>query len=701
LRLTHVMHGIVLGICAGLIATAFDGLFVVRTSYYIPDDFPLTLFLFNLSLWTIFGCLSGLTYALLLKKTAELHNDFLWAAVFLLPFAIIYGFIGRLHFPYVDLNHQGIHTVTDGHASFLWVSIIILLLMYSLKKRCSKTYVTGYLFMPEIFVIAGLYYFCSNLELHNLSAVLKYSAGVATLFIAYVIFFFIMNRLKKAQILLAQRLMLCTVMLVLGTLFVYLQHKQAIGNESSEVLKNGTDAAQARRAPVILIVLDAMRADRLHVHRDTDSYKNLSRFAKDSLVFDNANSPTSWTLPAHASLFTGLFMAEHMCTGYLSPLTVFALDDSFTTLAEIFKNNGYLTAAITSNYALMNPIYNLDQGFDHYDCKPNVGLAYSTLAFKPILHVFAYLTNRYSKGVQPYRVAEDITHEAVHIIDNLSASPFFLFLNYMEPHAPYRPPRPYDGMFADNPFTNLTRMRQYRLRALNTHDKATWDSYLLGQYDGEIAYLDTQLGKLFEDLKRREIYDQSLIIVTSDHGELFGEHNLYGHNTILYEGAIRIPLMIKLPLSFKTGIINSRINLTDVFATILELCGLPIPHGIHSKPFGGTNSTVSEFYGVKEGVHRIIYSDRYKLLSYNYDYEQFTPPNNMQLRGYELYDIVNDPDEHQNIASQLPDVVQSLTAQLRTWETQHRPKLDTGPLQQETVIPDKLKQGLRALGYVE
>jgi arylsulfatase len=164
------------------------------------------------------------------------------------------------------------------------------------------------------------------------------------------------------------------------------------------------------------------------------------------------------------------------------------------------------------------------------------------------------MSNLYPKYTLYYRTADDINRESIKVVKNISPNPFFLFINYLDAHEPYRPPRPYHGYFAEKTFPQLHRLEQYLRRfVVKKWNKKNWTSYQLSQYDGEIAYLDDQLGKLFSRLKEMGIYDSSLIIITSDHGELFGTHGFVGHRVPLYEGEVKVPLIIKFPFSERVG----------------------------------------------------------------------------------------------------------------------------------------------------
>jgi len=320
----------------------------------------------------------------------------------------------------------------------------------------------------------------------------------------------------------------------------------------------------------------------------------------------------------------------------------------------------------------------------------SIGHIYHTYPFRPILHPFSYISNLYPKYFLYYRTADDITSESTHLLKNLSPEPFFLFLNYLDAHDPYHPPRPYHGYFTEKIFPQFYKLEQYVRRfIINKWNQKDWITYQLSQYDGEIAYLDTQLGKLFSRLREMEIYDSSLIIVTSDHGELFGTHGFYSHRTPMYEGVIKIPLIIKFPFNERVGREEKMVSLCDLYPTILSICGLPIPDDISDRAFGDhASSVVSEFYNFGIGEHRIIYDGNYKYMRYEHQREP------------EFYDLHKDPKEQNNVSDSFPTVTAMLEEKLNDWETMHKPKHISSE-GEKARMSQPIKEQLRALGYIQ
>jgi arylsulfatase A-like enzyme len=635
-----------------------------------------------------------------------------WVLFYLIPFVLIYGFLGRVPTPPVTLINRPHNPVFDHHLSFVWAALILLFALFYYKMKERGESFSPLLLSLELVTCMSIFQFCSNpvyiktfgfithLQTNPFLSIpleyrmmLSYTLGVLCIVGFYFIAFFTVRPFFKKIFFRHEysitTLLLFSVTALVCSVFIFNHSKVTVVKEIPLAAPRGMH--QERKVPYfILIVLDTLRADRLSIYNDTiKTSKHLKRLSEDSIVYEQCIAPSPWTLPSHASLFTGLYVSEHKCEFLISPIPI--LSKSSITLAEIFESSGYRTAAILSNFGWLNPKFNINQGFQVYNCSRSIGVQ-NLQPFRPLLFVFSYLTHRYSKILSTYRTSDDINREAMNLLDALFPEPFFLFLNYMDTHTPYQPPRPFDRSFLDKKFPQLYRLTQYVLRLLGKHDKNLWDAYLLSQYDGEVAYLDNQLGELFSQLKAMGIYDSSLIVVTSDHGELLGEHGLYEHHANMYEGVLKVPLIIKYPFSKRVGREKGLINLTDVFAAVLSICDLPMPDSIPGKLPGVTSSAVAELYSFALGEHRVLYDGSYKYM----EYRDVTKKVQMEA---ELYDLMKDPHERDNVLEHYPEVSSAMAMKLQEWEKVHAareitPQKDTAPLSRE------LQENLEALGYI-
>lgn len=704
-----IFKGFLLGFTASLIVTAFDCLFMLTTGMYIPFSYPFDIITLNTLMWTTIGGLSSVCLFIFTRRKGDLSEkeDLYWVVFFLTPFTLLYGILGRSYIPVYNWIVTYGTPVFDNHLSFVWTALLLSFLIMYFSKRKSNNFVASNYFIAELTTIILIFQFCSNLkkypycdQANNYLLITIYTAGLVLIGGLYLLSFYALHHFSgnsKPRSSYTKIGVLFTIIAVCLLSFYAGSQRNPWDAQVSSV-SDEEKVASIKVPQVILIVLDTVRADRLSLYSEHGRTNNLEMFAQDALVFENCVAPSGLTIPSHASLFTGLYPREHGSHGNLTTTStdifgfpvINPLPEEFLTLAEIFADSGYTTAAMVSNAIVLNPTLKLYQGFQIADTSMNIGHVYHTYPFRPVLHFFSYMTNLHPKYTLYYRTADDINRESIRVIKYISQDPFFLFINYLDAHEPYRPPRPYHGYFSEKTFPQIHRLAQYIRRfIIKKWNNMNWISYQLSQYDGEIAYLDAQLGKLFASLKEMGIYDSSLIIVTSDHGEIFGKNGFVGHRVPLYEGEIKVPLIIKFPFSKQVGREKKMISLCDLYPTILSMCELPIPGDISARTFGDNSSPfVSELYNFGIGEHRIIYWKKYKYMRYE------------NQRDPELYDLKRDPDEQHNLAKKLPRITRIMEAQLNNWEKLHQPKHASSE-NKEAIITQSMREQLKALGYIQ
>ena len=328
---------------------------------------------------------------------------------------------------------------------------------------------------------------------------------------------------------------------------------------------------------VLLIVLDTVRAKSLSLygyHRNTSP--NLDRFATRGAVFNRAYSTAPWTLPSHASMFTGRLPHE-LSAGHNTPL-----DATHPTLAEALTANGYLTTAVVANMWVGGAPWGLSRGFLHYEDQSTTPMtSFLNTSFGDVLMDAGNIRDHFATGDNFGRKsAEDVNRSFVDWLSRRGPErPFFAFLNYCDAHSPYVPPEPFALKFAK------TRPRGN----VDAKDYAAWSpaevQELNDAYDGAIAYLDHQLGRLFDALQSQGTLKNTIVIVTSDHGEQFGEHNLLEHSNSLYVPLLHVPLVIVYPDYVPAGArIDEPVSLRNLPATVFELTGLRDPVGFPGTP---------------------------------------------------------------------------------------------------------------------
>lgn len=425
------------------------------------------------------------------------------------------------------------------------------------------------------------------------------------------------------------------------------------------------------RPNLVIITFDTTRADHCSVNgygRDTTPV--MESLAREGIRFEIAYAPTSTTAPSHATLFTGLDPRRHGVIKNGVPLP-----EERETLAEIFSEAGYQTAAFVSSFVL-NKKFGLAQGFDIYDD-----------AFTPAQAKIKrdnWEGHTVTEGFD--RRAEYTSDRAVEWLQEARDTklPFFLFVHYFDPHAPYEPLAPFHEQF--DPL--LDRRLDKRIAA----------------YDGEIAYTDAHLARLLDALEKAKIFDDTLVIVTADHGEGLGEHGHMEHGVNIYEETVRIPLVAAWPSKLPQGTtLTGPVTLADVAPTVLALFDLGSesesdrqnlarawrgdetfasdrPVHLFRRRYEPTvvvdTPVAGELHGIRVGHWKLIIGEAED--------------------RFELYDLAQDPQELSNVADEFPEKAAELAALIAA-EREKFGRIDS-PLPE---IDAEDAERLRALGYVD
>ncbi len=377
-------------------------------------------------------------------------------------------------------------------------------------------------------------------------------------------------------------------------------------------------------APVILISIDTLRADRLPLYGYTKIQTPfLDRFAKDAWLFENAYSPCPMTLPAHTTMLTGMLPPEHGVRNNIG----FVFDgEAHMSLPRLLKQRGYATGAALSSYVLRFET-GLGALFDFYED--------------------SFGTTPGVQSVNYQRAGDKTAAFAETWIGEHAARPFFFLFHIYEPHVPYDPPEPFRSRYG-------------------------------ATYDGEVATSDAIVGAFLDSLKKLGVYDRALVIVTSDHGEGLGEHGEQQHSIFLYREAIRVPLLIKLPTNSGAGTrVAAPVQLSDIFPTVTAALGLPAPKEVSGSSLfaaGATGAARRAIYGETLFPRlQLGWSDLRSVLDARYHYIHGPRP--------ELYDMVVDPREEHNLAKSDPATVSRLGSELSRFP---RGSAKPGPVDEET-----------------
>ncbi len=459
------------------------------------------------------------------------------------------------------------------------------------------------------------------------------------------------------------------------------------------------------RPNVILITMDTVRADHLSLAGyERDTTPNLRKLSKKATLHTNAIASGDMTLPTHASIFTGLYARQHGAhhTDKLSLGN--PLSDKLNTLAEMLSQKGYYTAAVVANRGYLTHHFGFDQGFDYYDNRKVVLFLGSTPSYyvrNAISGFLSHFAPYYQSGLT-YRRAEEINNEVFSQLKRSEAldNPFFLFINYMDAHNPYIPPPPFDSQYPgkDEGFTpNRYNYLYKEIMTLNYTMTENEHRHLVSQYDGEIAYIDHNIGKLILRLKELELYENSLIIITSDHGEVFGERDLMNHGVSVYQDQVYIPLVIKYPENNQGHVVDGLVSVVDLVPTVMDVLNYENPEGLQGRSLLSAkqekprdvfsesfpDGKMLEWHPRFHRIERAILSGPYKLI-------------NSTTGKNELYDLSKDPNEKRNLYGVNDSKSMELEAKLNQWLKDTKEKSGT-----TTKLDKDALERLKALGYVQ
>jgi choline-sulfatase len=375
---------------------------------------------------------------------------------------------------------------------------------------------------------------------------------------------------------------------------------------------------------VILVTIDTLRADHVHCFGYQQiATPALDGLAEDGIRFTQAFTPSPITNTSHVSIMTGLLPSSHGVTDFGIPLGT-----SYSTWAELMKERGYQTAAFIGSVVLDSRSLapGLDRGFDYYDNFPQ----------NP---------NEKSRWDRLERRGMDVVGHAEAWLHAHPDGPHFLWVHLYDPHDPYEPPPPFLDRYRDRP------------------------------YDGEIAYADSALAHLLNDLKKKGTYESALIIVTGDHGEGLGEHHEETHGTFLYDATTHVPFIMKLPGGAHRGQkIEAQVQTTDILPTALEMLGATVPTGLDGR------SLAAYFSGTEP-------TDQYVLGETDYPLHfGWAPLQSVRANGFnliaaphsELYDLRNDPGEARNLLDAPDENTDSVRRSLSEIQTRKLPPFPPG-----------------------
>ena len=467
----------------------------------------------------------------------------------------------------------------------------------------------------------------------------------------------------------------------------------------------------AEKPCILLIVMDTVRVDHISCYgyqKQTTPY--LDRFAQDALLYKNAYATASWTLPSIASILTGAYPGHHGAHRVTTSNNYYPankLSDTYPTLPEILQESGYTTAGIVS-CEWLTASFGLNRGFNYFNDRiPSYFFSLSTFGILQFSnHFFPLKDYLFFNGYYGQRIAHQINKAVLSWLGSYKENrPFFLFLHYFDPHHPYLPEDlgTTSGLIPDiirdrYPFNtaNYVDVEGRIINAVLQGKKPLLKderNFLLNNYDRDIARLDQKLGELFAVLKENNLYDKTLIIITSDHGEAFGEHNLMLHGRALFNNNLHVPLLIKYPFNVKPkGSIDYPVSLAGIVPTVLDYLSIEIPDSIQGSPFSQKNKQLLIAQNFHDPHSKEFPHDLISLQHNHYKYIEAGGGND------QFYNLKDDPGETRNLITTagpekntLRDLLKFYTNQLRLVERKDDP----------AAVDTKTLQNLKALGYIK
>ena len=433
---------------------------------------------------------------------------------------------------------------------------------------------------------------------------------------------------------------------------------------------------KALRAPnVILISLDCVRADHLGAYGyERNTSPRLDELAREAVVFETATAVSSFTHPTHMTMLTGLPPSIHGVSRWRKP------DGSIAYLPEILSRAGYRTDGIVSG-PLLSQSFGFERGFDVY-------------------HAFHDETR-----------APELAKAALEMLRRGRGQPQFLFLHFFDAHWPYWPGDELNTLFG--PLSGDTSGLLSKVRNQIPPESERDVQHMMDLYDAEIAYLDREVGRFLDELKKTGMYEDSLILVTADHGEAFLEHGFWEHGQTLYQEMVHVPLIVKWPGKQPPRRVAGLVSQTDLFPTILEAAGIEGTAGpyaglslrrFEARRDPGDREAVLELTWdpLPERPARMLVAWRGERTKYIASFEGPTVDAlySSPVASEELYDLIDDPGETRNLAPGDGDAVAASRKKVLAYLERAR-ELRATRAGADVELDEETRKRLELLGYIE
>ena len=413
-----------------------------------------------------------------------------------------------------------------------------------------------------------------------------------------------------------------------------------------EPLPDGPQESGKGNVRVVFVSMDTVRADRVFGgDRRSGLTPNLDRIAGEGASFTNAFATDIPTTPSHTSLFTGRFGLNNGIVSHFHPGSTLAEDAPW--LPSMFHRAGYRTGAVDHLFAMKHWFI---RGYEDY--------------MSPA-----------GRSRSPGSVINDM---AFPWMDEHGGENLFLFLHYWDAHVPYVPPPPFRETFTSNSVGRFDPLTEQALRSRPTYplgkrnlyehlDSIPNLEYVADLYDAEIAYLDHEIGRLFDKLATFGDAEDTVVVLFGDHGENMTEHDHWFDHAGLYDSVVHVPLIIWAPGRVPHVEVNAMVALVDVLPTIVELTGLPLPYDIAGRSLLPVMNGLTESHRVEVPLSECTWQAKRGLRTSSWKFIRCYHPGVFPRAEDELYNLHEDPDEQNNVAAEYPEVARTLSTRLDEW----------------------------------
>jgi len=462
---------------------------------------------------------------------------------------------------------------------------------------------------------------------------------------------------------------------------------------------NRLDTVVSNRPSIVLIILDTLRSDHLSCYGyDKRTTPNIDRMSSESLLFLNAYSPAPWTLPTHASIFTGTYPVQHGVSW-----SNHVLDESAITLADELSDQGYDTVGITEN-PFTGTVFGLSQGFSDY---------YEMWRRPIVMRAFI----KFARTFFGYRERFEYSQETVDLLGFWLATkrrddaPFFAFINFMNTHLPNYPRPEWESVSASRErLAKIEPVNQVPERFYVPKFRLSEDELqtMKDIYDAEISYLDGQVGRLLALISAQGELDNTVVILTSDHGENFGDHGLIEHQFCVYDSLLHVPLIIRCPNVVPAGEIPYFVSTIHLFDTILGFAGNDFvgdnEHNDSLLKISQDSTVYSEYDSGLMMLKKVLGKsiDNVDLERFGREYRSISDGNYKFIWAsngvHEFFDIRSDPGETDNIIHIENERAAQYERRLAEWHDSSSRPISK---KEDLIIDDETREALESLGYMK